>query len=47
LNRLAGWDDEIAAWQARRLANQRLAAQAGDTDPISESVPLTHSRGLL
>lgn len=47
LNRLAGWDDEIAAWQARRLANQRLAAQAGDTAPINESVPLTHSRGLL
>lgn len=47
LNRLAGWDDEIAAWQARRLANHRLAAQAGDTPPISESVALTTTRVLL
>lgn len=44
LNRLAGWDDEIAAWQARRLANQKLA---GDTPPISESVALTNTRVLL
>ena len=47
LNRLAGWDDDIAAWQARRVANQKFAAQAGDSPPISESVAHIHSRVLL
>lgn len=40
LNRLAGWDDEIAAWQARRLAKLNRSA-TGDTHPISESVCVT------
>ncbi len=47
LNRLAGWDDEIAAWQARRLASQKRAGQHGDAALLGESVGLTNPRGLL
>ena len=44
LNRLAGWDDEIAAWQARRLAKLNRSA-TGDTHLISESVRVTDRGG--
>lgn len=36
LNRLAGWDDEIAAWQARRLATLNRPPAAGDTAVIGD-----------
>jgi hypothetical protein len=45
LNRRAGWDDEIAAWQARRLAEITCSDSAGDTVLIADHVSSDTSGG--